>query len=126
MRALRWRRVWSVCAWDTKANSRTVSGSSQKSWPTSQMPLSQVTCRVIRRGVAYCTVPGHAGCQSPALHVWPRMYASRAGLTSGRPTFGEVAHMRKHFISILSVVLTAAAILTLVLSVGADFIGPID
>ena len=34
--------------------------------------------------------------------------------------------MRKHFISILSVVLTAAAILTLVLSVGADFIGPID
>jgi hypothetical protein len=32
--------------------------------------------------------------------------------------------MRKNMISILSVVLTVAAIVTLVLSVGADFIGP--
>src|SRR5215510_7196991 len=50
IKAVRWRRVWSVWAWETKARSRTVSGSSQRSWPTSEMPLSHVTCRVMPRG----------------------------------------------------------------------------
>src|SRR5256884_3621291 len=87
IRAVRCRRVWSVWAWETKARSRTVSGSSQRSCPTSEMPRSQVTCRVMPGGSVTpfpAPVDASAGLRHPAAardvlaHRWRATVAERA------------------------------------------------